>query len=514
MNAPHPPGSTALAPARSAGTETAVLSTPGPVDLAWPPPAVDIPHDCVPAPPDTSAPAPQRSAARLIGVDVARGVALLGMMAVHIFDPATDDGNMSLPWILSSGKSAALFAVVAGVGIAFMTGRERRPGGRRLVAAGVSLVVRALLIGAIGLLVGPLVNYDDARVILPFYAVLFVLAIPLLRLSPRALAVLALLAAVFIPVVSHLLRGDLPVPPLANPTFAELVADPAAELVRLSLTGVYPALPWVAYLALGMAVGRSRLSSRGVVIRMTFAGLVLAVAAAGASWFAMVQLGGRAALEPVALATMPLEQYTDLMVWGGDGTLPTTSPWWLGVMAPHTTTPVDLLFTMGVSLAVIGLAILLGRVAWAPLAPLAKAGSMTLTLYVAHLLLLGAGFMPENEGLDYAVQVVGFVVFAMLWAKWLGRGPLEAVVWWATRLTRNLVLGRGRGDGAPSGGGPTGTGSRGAVRRGRLARPPMHARPRKAHLAGVPAGVPSAAAPPAAVSFAAGTETRRPTTSG
>ncbi|MFH5822974.1 heparan-alpha-glucosaminide N-acetyltransferase domain-containing protein [Georgenia sp. AZ-5] len=449
--------------------------------------AVDIPHACEPttlerpaaAPAQTGGQRPDRKGGRLIGVDVARGIALLGMMAVHLFSPATPDGDMSLPWIIAAGKSAALFAVLAGVGIAFSAGRDRLQG-RRHAAVAVSLVVRAVIIGVVGLLIGSLVHLDAARVILPYYAVLFVLAIPLLRLRVRSLALLGAAVAVLMPVASHVLRADLPTPPLGNPGLGRLLEDGTGLLTQLSLTGVYPALPWLAYLCVGMAVGRSRLSSRGVVIRLTVAGIALAVAASAASWFALDFLDGRAPLEAAALETMSPEEYTDLVVWGGAGTLPTTTPWWLAVLAPHTSTPVDLAYTIGTSLAALGVAILLGRVWGRVLTPLAKAGSMTFTLYVAHLLMLAAPLSAGSEALDFAIQVAVVVGFAVLWGRRFGRGPLESVVWRATRRTKALVMGRAGGPGEGPRAQPV------LARRAGGSHVPLHARPNSAwrmHLA-------------------------------
>ena len=58
---------------------------------------------------------------RLAGVDAARGLALIGMMSVHLFRmPYGPDAPLARE--LVSGRSAALFAVLAGVGIALATG--------------------------------------------------------------------------------------------------------------------------------------------------------------------------------------------------------------------------------------------------------------------------------------------------------------------------------------------------------------------------------------------------------
>ena len=79
--------------------------------------------------------------------------------------------------------------MLAGVGIAFLTGRRRVSLGRPAGEAAASLVARALVVGAIGLALG----YTDpeiATVILPYYAVLFLIAVPLVLLPTPALVAL------------------------------------------------------------------------------------------------------------------------------------------------------------------------------------------------------------------------------------------------------------------------------------------------------------------------------------
>ena len=62
---------------------------------------------------------------RLVGVDATRGVALLGMMAVHALLSLDEEGRPTLTYSLLAGRASAVFAVLAGVGIALLTGRRR-----------------------------------------------------------------------------------------------------------------------------------------------------------------------------------------------------------------------------------------------------------------------------------------------------------------------------------------------------------------------------------------------------
>ena len=67
---------------------------------------------------------------RLVGVDVARCLALLGMVATHVLLGQEPDGSLTDSQWLAGGRAAALFAVLAGVSIALMTGRRTPVRGR------------------------------------------------------------------------------------------------------------------------------------------------------------------------------------------------------------------------------------------------------------------------------------------------------------------------------------------------------------------------------------------------
>ena len=340
------------------------------------------------------------------------------MAAVHVL-PATDpDGSPSLPDLIASGRSAALFAVLAGVGLALAF--DRRASVPRSAAA---VVVRAVLIGAVGLALGML--QSGVAVILAYYAVFFVLALPWLRAGPRTLAAAAAAVAVVLPVVSFAVRDDLPPRDRASPVFADL-AEPGQLLSELLFTGYYPAAVWLAYLLTGLAVGRLALQRTRTAVRLVGVGAALAVGAVAVSALLLGPLGGYDRLADVVRpdGAQSVQQVVDAARFGN---VPTTSPWWLATDAPHTSTPLDMAHTTGTALLVVGLALLLRGRAVLLLRPLSAAGSMPLSLYTAHVVVLGTTESDHPERY-YLVQVAVGLVVAVLWRRFVGRGPLEKVL--------------------------------------------------------------------------------------
>ena len=66
---------------------------------------------------------PPRPSPRLLGVDAARGVALLGMTAVHVTPAVDAAGRPSALHLAFGGTASALFALLAGVDV-FHAGQE------------------------------------------------------------------------------------------------------------------------------------------------------------------------------------------------------------------------------------------------------------------------------------------------------------------------------------------------------------------------------------------------------
>jgi uncharacterized membrane protein len=107
---------------------------------------------------------------RIVGLDLARFVAVVGMMAVHVWLYADLKTGEQL-WFSGqfTGRASALFAVLAGVGVVLSTRTPLRRG--RQMAARWMLVGRGVALIAIGLTLGLL--QPPMLVILVSYGVMF-----------------------------------------------------------------------------------------------------------------------------------------------------------------------------------------------------------------------------------------------------------------------------------------------------------------------------------------------------
>ena len=382
------------------------------------------------APAGTAGPA----SARVVGVDVARAVALLGMMSVHVLPELDADGSITPAYLVFAGRASALFALLAGTGLALMTGGAR-PRLRPARAVAASVLARAAVVALVGLLLGQL--SPPVAVILTNYGLFFALALPALWLPPRALAALAALWVVGAPLLSHLARSGLPPGPGDQPSLS-LLAHPVELARALTVTGYYPALQWVAYLLAGVAVGRLALGRRRTAAWLVAGGVLLAVLARVASdvllrtGLSTLRAAGPADLVPGGPTG---EAVARLQLQGRFGVPPTTTWWWQAVASPHTATPFDLAHTIGCALAVLGLALLLTRAAATGPRParglvavLAATGSMTLSIYAVHVLTLAAGVGPADRDLLLLLNVLLAVVLATAWRRAHRRGPLEHLV--------------------------------------------------------------------------------------
>ena len=376
------------------------------------------------------------STRRLPAVDLARGIALLGMMLSHLGPSRVPQEWPPVADLLVDGRAAPLFAVLAGLSVGLM-GRFDRHG----MGSAPSIVVRALLLLLIGLALAALPNLL-ILVILPCYALLLVLVLPLRSLSTRWLFALAGVWAVVGPVLLLLLRRRVDPPTLEHNYQASLLHDLGDVPLEVLLWGGYPAVVWLAYVVLGLALSRLDLADLRTGVRLLGAGAVLTAGA--------LALGVLAIFQDTFVDVLGPPEVRQVFTPGGhfdelDSSILLTA-------GPHAAGPLAVLGAAGSAMVVLGLCVLACRgVAGTTLtAPIRAAGSMTLTLYVLHVVLTWMGDehdKPITDGtyLEWVAQALALVVFATLWRTALPRGPLEQVVRTVSLLPARRTP-RSRGD--------------------------------------------------------------------
>ncbi|MCS5735561.1 DUF1624 domain-containing protein [Herbiconiux daphne] len=404
---------------------------------------------------------------RIVGLDLARFIAIVGMIATHVwlYSDLTA-GTLVAGSALFEGRASALFAVLAGVGVVLATRRamrERRHASARLMVFGR---------GAALIVIGLTLDLVDVRilVILVYYGVMFWLIAPLVAVPTWVLGVLTGVVAVGAPVVAWLVGvwtdpGSGSSPVSENVSWLDL-RYPLQVLHEVLFTGAYPALIWLAYGLAGVLVGRAVLKIDSVVA-LRRNGLSIALAG-GLTWVVGVLVSlitlPAAAAGAAAAAGLPVEEGLGLLLDDGGGQPSAASAWYLLSPAAHSGSTVDLLLTGGFAVTAIGLLLLLGSVlgpvALKVLTPVIGAGRAPLTSYTAHVLLVAVitGLLlprswseltyPEFVALGTPWYISSFGMFALNVGLVLAigtvlmllrrRGPLETFVTWAGRAVGRL----------------------------------------------------------------------------
>lgn len=319
---------------------------------------------------------------RVVGIDLARGVALVAMFVAHTAPSPGPAGVLNL----SEFVTAPLFALLIGAGAFFSSERMNFP---QLFA---SSVVRAIAFVALGLYIEGWGAQVD--IVLPYLGVLSLLMAPLVFAPAWVLAGLAVASWWF----------ALTLKTYFMPAYSQSLAEGGYlhYAYQWLFTGAhYQVVTLLCYACVGAVLARA-LSDWGMV-----GDAVLAVAATGVAgllfWYS------RTAVEE---------------------------------FLPYTSTRLEMGFALALCLAAVGWCCLLARLfanRQAILAPLVDAGRMTLTLYVLHvgLLALYTRYAPvygwpmnDDSWLMMGGLIVVSLLFAWAWGRFLGgtflrRGPLE-----------------------------------------------------------------------------------------
>lgn len=344
-----------------------------------------------------------RPARRVTGVDAARGLALIGMFVAHVVPDVT-----SVDWqqiiAITDERPRLLFALTAGIGLGLLTGATRPvTEGRGILRR--QIAIRALILIALGVLIvaafKPLV-----LVILEEYGVAFLVLLPLLFIPGWAAVSLGAALLVVTPAIAALAERD--------PAFVAASDGDIGIIVDWFFTGAYPVIIWVPVMLIGLGLARLDVAAPRVV-----------------GWYGLAGTVAALVFLPISGA-MPANQ-----VMGADP----DADWMIPVRASA-----EVVGNVGVNLAVVAFVVALTalaapgvrRAATATLSPITAMGAMPLTIYTAHLIVISFFKRQENGVLTddswplLIGLIIGSMLFAWLWQRFIGRGPLEMLLRWAS----------------------------------------------------------------------------------
>ena len=355
----------------------------------------------------TSAGAP-----RLIGLDVTRAIALIGvvMMNYHGFlnDPATGNGRWSRFFHVFTGplstRFAATFVLVAGIGTALLAAGtlNKMPG-----TSHGTLRLRLARRGTVLIVGGYFLNMAWPGTILFFYGAYFLLSALIITLRTRYIAVVGALsatAAVALALWESSRRSAGHSTAWLHPYEIHSAQD---LLCRIFLSYTHPVFPWFAFFCMGIILGRNLRKLRHFRIQLT-----------------------------VVCVTMLICTYGLATILNSTGQRDNRVIFVLTAMDPFSRGLFYILSTASVAvLAFLIINQMAEKYASSKLVmTLRRSGQMTLTLYLAHVLvfyiLVKWSDLIGATGLDTSLTfAICFWIFgisaASLWHHHFGRGPIE-----------------------------------------------------------------------------------------
>ena len=339
---------------------------------------------------------------RLIGLDVARYLAFVGMVLVN-FDIVMSYGVESNEGFFNEvirqlrGRASATFVVLAGIGLGLSSFKRE--------SQTVNIIVkRSIFLLILGLLNMTIFEGD----ILHYYAFYFLFGVFLLPFSNRVLiSVIGILNLVFF---GMLLSIDYE----SGWNFEELTYSGFwtidGFIRNLFFNGFHPVFPWLGFFLLGILLSRALLEKRQFQIKMISWGLVAII-------------------------------FSEIMSFIFSGyVIPSDSELqFLFMTDSMPPMPLYFLAASGSAFLIIGLCLLVSEKfrenkIYSLIAP---AGTQTLTLYILHII-IGLGFInaigftgTQTSSQAFVAAIIFCIlgtIFAFTWSKWFRTGMFESLM--------------------------------------------------------------------------------------
>jgi uncharacterized membrane protein YeiB len=351
---------------------------------------------------------------RIIGYDFARALAIMGMVIVN-FALAMEAEANGPTWLqqtihLMEGRAAATFVILAGVGLSLFSQKARLLNDTdRLAKHRYTLWKRALFLFVIGLLYTQIWPPD----ILHFYGLYIAIGACLLTVQDRTLWKLALGSIFVFTLLLFIFDYD------AGWNWAKLEYldfwTVQGMLRHMFFNGFHPVFPWIAFLFVGMWLGRQDLTKPATRIRLMIYCAGIFLVTESLSWL----------LTQMVKAVTPQAELIDA----------------LALVDLQAVPPMPFYMFSAGSVAII---IILLSITFTQkysgsyfVKALVLTGQLALTMYIAHVI-VGMGLLEvlgffENQSLGFAVLIACIfytlsVGFSILWRKRMTHGPLELVM--------------------------------------------------------------------------------------
>lgn len=346
-----------------------------------------------------------RDSGRLIALDAARGIAVIGMFLQHF---ALNERNAFV-----AGNTTLLFVLCGGISYSIMAQRMKERGSDASIFRS-KMLARAIFVDIIGYLL--IMLNTPYGIILPAYAAMFILALILVNRSTRVIIYTAVGLLLFAP----------PLMILGMSYFK------GAYLLQDIAGGPMSALALAPAFVAGMAIARFNLTAKRIAITLAISGFIMLVIGKLLAAYVLPDL--TTTFESWLVSKMDLNQAPpdEYAIWPHNVTPP--QMWHLLLQtAPHTASTFQTLIGLGIAFLVLGLTFLIPDSIKIVLTPFAAVGRVALTMYALQFIIVWVltifnidydlSKIPLNDLLVIVITlVIGSIIARM------PNGPLESMM--------------------------------------------------------------------------------------